>query len=124
MQQFTSLEVLHVRCAHRFGFAHEEWRPTTMTRDQLYQILRSLPNPTLLRKFLIDLDLDGPRGDEKFEDLELLKALNEILGKDYVFQAMEDVSLMVWPLSKAPSQALIEKTMPQLHKRNIVHVRQ
>ena len=119
MRQFTSLEVLHVTHVP-FNLVDLRLRP--ITRDQIRQLLRSLPNPTLLRKFLIKLDLDE-RGPQKSLDLAVFEALDEILGKDNAFQAMEDVSLMVWPLSKAPSQALIEETMPRLHKRNIVHVK-
>ena len=121
MQQFTSLEVLHVLHA-RYNTVQEELRLTPMTRDQIYEILRSLPNPTLLRKFLIELDLDGQREPQESLDLAVFEALDEILGNDDAFQELEDVSLVVWPLSKAPSQALIEETMPRLHERNILHV--
>ena len=118
MRQFTSLEVLHVTHVP-FNLVDLRLRP--IARDQIRQLLRSLPKPTLLRKFLIKLDLDE-RGPQESLDLAVFEALDEILGNDDAFQELEDVSLVVWSLSKAPSQALIEETMPRLHKRNILHV--
>ena len=105
LSQFTSIEILDIVVEDMPGWAKAD--------DQIRQIIRSLPNPTRLRKILISILFDT--------QLHVLEALDEILGRDHAFQAIEVVRVLLrW--RKEPSTHSITDKMVRLHIRNIVEV--
>ena len=112
MQQFRSLEVLHIDL--------NDGQPTLKTPNQLHQILRSLPNPSRLRIFSTSMIVSRRSESLQASALDPFEALDEILGEDDGFRAIEVVSISLW--LAFPPIVVVKEKMPRLVARNILEI--